>query len=82
VDNPDVFRSLNERIAETAPARLELVCECDAEQCTERLVITPVEFHEVRRHNGWYVVRPGHEHDGHVVERAQSFVVVTTAASG
>ena len=80
VVNQEVFRSLNERIAAVAPARLELVCECSAEECTEPLRITPVEFSEVRRHDGWYIVRPGHEvvDDDQVVERQPAFWVVTT----
>ena len=83
-DNTTIFRSLNERIAAQEPPRLELVCECAAEGCTERLSITQVEFSEVRRHRGWFVIRPGHELEGadHVVERQSAFWVVTTAAGG
>jgi hypothetical protein len=57
---------------------LEIVCECGVETCTERVVITHVEFYEVRRHHGWYVVRPGHslpDVDRVVVEQP-AFVVV------
>ena len=83
-DNAETFRSLNERIFARAPRGLELVCECTSERCTERVVITSVEFSEVRRHDGWYVVRPGHELAGadDVVERQPAFWVVTTAAGG
>ena len=83
-DNPTVFRSLNERIAAQEPPTLELVCECAAESCTERLTITHVEFSEVRRHRGWFVIRPGHDLDGadRVVERQPAFWVVTTADGG
>jgi hypothetical protein len=78
VENPEVFRSLNERIAALHRAGLEIVCECGLETCTERVVITHVEFYEVRRHLGWYVVRPGHslaDVDRLIVEQP-SFLVV------
>jgi hypothetical protein len=81
LDIPQVFRTLNERIASRERTRLEIVCECAQEACTERLVITPVEFHEVRRHRGWYVVHPGHERDAHVIEAQPSFVVVEKLAA-
>ena len=82
-ENQHVFRTLNERIAAREPRRLEILCECQRELCTEAVRITPVEFHEVRRHRGWYVVRPGHDLDeAEVVDRQQSFWVVTTAAGG
>ena len=76
--NPEVFRSLNERIAAQETTKLEIVCECTAEACTERVVITHVEFHEVRRHRGWYIMRPGHALPGgdRVVEEQPAFVVV------
>jgi hypothetical protein len=76
--NPEVFRSLNERIAAREGTKLEIICECTAEACTERVVITHVEFLEVRRHRGWYIVRPGHalpEVDRVIVEQL-AFVVV------
>ena len=76
-----VFRTLNERIAAQEKARLEIVCECTEEACTERLLITPVEFHEVQRHRGWYVVHPGHEPEARVIEAQPTFVVVEKLAA-
>ena len=81
-DNAEVFRGLNERIATFERSRLEIVCECAVENCTEPVLITPVEFHEVRRHRGWYVVRPGHERHERVIEEQPSFLVVETLTSG
>ena len=81
IDNAQVFRTLNERIAAQESARLELVCECSEEACTERVVITPVEFHEVCRHHGWYVVHPGHEQHERVIEAQPSFLVVERLAA-
>jgi hypothetical protein len=81
VDNAQVFRNLNERIAAQERARLEIVCECAEEACTERVVITPVEFYEVRRHRGWYVVRPGHQRHERVVEAQPMFLVVEKLAA-
>jgi len=81
VDNTQVFRSLNERIAARELRRLEIVCECAEERCTELVPITPVEFHEVRRHRGWYVVRPGHERHERVIEAQPAFLVVEKLAA-
>jgi len=81
VDNAQVFRSLNERIAERELRRLEIVCECVEEACTELVPITPVEFYEVRRHNGWYVVRPGHQRLERVIVAQPAFLVVEKVAA-
>ena len=81
IDNAQVFRTLNERIAAQERTRLEIVCECAEEACTERVVITPVEFHEVRRHRGWYVVYPGHERQERVIEAQPAFLVVEKLAA-
>ena len=82
LDNPQVFRSLNRRIAAESGPRLEIVCECESEACTERIVITHVEWSEVLRHDGWFVVRPGHQAAApeRVVERQPGFVVVEVPA--
>jgi hypothetical protein len=76
LDNVQVFRTLNERIAAQERSKLEIICECPEETCTERVPITPVEFHEVRRNRGWYVVYPGHERQERVIEKQPAFVVV------
>lgn len=81
IDNAQVFRSLNERIAAQELRRLEIVCECAEEKCTELVLITPVEFHEVRRHSGWYVVRPGHQRQERVIEAQTTFLVVEKLAA-
>ena len=83
LENPHVFRSLNQRIAAEAGPGLELVCECENEACTERIVITHVEWSEVLRHDGWFVVRPGHQAAApeRVVERQPGFVVVEVPGS-
>jgi hypothetical protein len=72
--NAETFRSLNERIAAEAGVGLEIVCECETEACTERVVITPVEFEEVRRRRGCFIVRPGHE-TGYVLQRLEGFTI-------
>jgi hypothetical protein len=82
--NAQVFRSLNERIAAQELRRLEIVCECSEEACTELVPITPVEFYEVRRHDGWYVVRPGHqreERQERVIEAQLAFLVAEKLAA-
>jgi hypothetical protein len=81
VDNAAVFRTLNERIAAQGRAGLEIVCECPEEACTERVVITPVEFYEVRRHRGWYVVHPGHQRQERVIDVQLTFLVIEKLAA-
>jgi hypothetical protein len=60
-DNERIFRSLNERIAAQGGERLELVCECSAEGCTEKIVAARAEYASVREHPQRFLVRPGHE---------------------
>jgi hypothetical protein len=81
IDNAQVFRTLNERIAAQERPRLEIVCECAEEACTERVVITPVEFYEVRRHQGWYVVHPGHQRQERIIDAQPTFLVVEQFAA-
>jgi hypothetical protein len=37
------------------------VCECGDETCFERIVVALDEYQEVRSHDNWFVIRPGHE---------------------
>jgi hypothetical protein len=60
-DNEHIFRSLNERIAAVSGERLEIVCECSAEGCTERIMVGRDEYTAVREHPRRFLVCPGHE---------------------
>jgi hypothetical protein len=60
-----LFRSVNERIAETAERfdshAAEFVCECSDQQCTDRVEATVDEYQEVREDATHFLLRPGHE---------------------
>jgi hypothetical protein len=60
-----LFRSVNERIAESAERFLadtaEFVCECSDQSCTERLEATLDEYEGVRNDATHFLLRPGHE---------------------
>ncbi|MGN6796954.1 MAG: hypothetical protein ACTHKS_02270 [Gaiellaceae bacterium] len=66
--NEAVFRNVNERIkalqhsfavAEREP--LQMICECDRLDCTERVAIGVDVYELVRSHPAQFVVTPGHE---------------------
>jgi hypothetical protein len=77
-DNERVFRSLNERIAASGGERLELICECSNEHCSERMVVTRDEYSTVRADDDTFFVRPGHEIPAIevVVDEDERFLVV------
>jgi hypothetical protein len=65
--NREVFRSVNDRIAEVAAhlwgaAELQtFICECDRMDCTEEIQ-APIEVYDrIRETAGAYLVRAGHE---------------------
>ncbi len=66
--NEVLFRSINERIRELAgrfaddPADpVSFICECSDETCVERVIMTTVQYDEVRALPVRFVVIPGHE---------------------
>lgn len=79
-ENEDLFRRVNERVAELSRGLdvLTLVCECADTACSARLTDVPApEYEQVRSHGTRFFVAPGHvradvesvvdEHDGYVV---------------
>ena len=60
-----LFRSVNERIAESAERfdadTAEFVCECSDQACTDRIEATLDEDQHVRTRGTWFLLRPGHE---------------------
>ncbi len=60
-----IFRSVNERIAESAQRFdseiAEFVCECDDRSCTERVETPLEEYERVRAQDDRFAVKPGHE---------------------
>jgi hypothetical protein len=82
-ENEKLFREVNERVApmhrgyEHGPDP-EWVCECGDETCFEKIVVALDEYREVRRHDDWFVVKPGHEKLDveRVVRERTAFLVV------
>jgi len=64
--NQSLFRAANEQIESTnirfgvVAEQVEFVCECAAEDCTERVTLTLEEYERVRRVPTHFVVKPGH----------------------
>jgi hypothetical protein len=65
--NEAIFREVNERVREVskrasrADERVEFLCECGHENCTESLVLTPAEYEDVRSEAAQFALLPGHE---------------------
>ena len=58
--------------------RLPFICECGDETCTQTVMLTLDEYHDVRRHSSRYVIVPGHElgSSEEVVEEETDYSVV------
>jgi hypothetical protein len=65
--NRELFRTVNDRIAEVASKLLvenELqgfICECSSVGCTSQIEVPSAVYGEVRETDGAYLVQPGHE---------------------
>jgi hypothetical protein len=80
-----VFRQVNERIrvvseqlflATTADG-VELLCECDSANCTERILVPLAMFDAICSEASVFVVARGHEASDAVRETYDGFAVVT-----
>jgi hypothetical protein len=66
-ENEAIFRSLNKEISRlnagfTATAgAMQIVCECGARSCTDRIEISPNEYREVREDSALFLIKPGHD---------------------
>ena len=60
-----LFRSVNERIAESAERfdadEADFVCECADQACAERIGVTLAEYEDVRASGDTFLLVPGHE---------------------
>lgn len=82
--NEAVFREVNERIEQLAetfdlkPEPLDLVCECGAADCVERITMTHAEYEQLRSESNQFAVRPGHEQPDieRVLERRRGYHIV------
>ena len=79
--NEVLFREVNERIRELAPANgeAEFLCECGDAACVEPIVMSLGQYEGVRKKGSLFFVRPGHELPDieEVVERVERFTVVS-----
>jgi hypothetical protein len=65
-ENEKLFREVNERVAQMqvgfeTSSDPEWVCECGDETCFEKLRVSVTHYREVREHDDWFLVKPGHE---------------------
>jgi hypothetical protein len=82
--NEALFRSVNEQIEDVnrtfsvVAQTMDIVCECGARDCLQRLVISMDAYERVRRDPTWFVVLPGHVVPAFedVVEGGDGYVVV------
>jgi hypothetical protein len=82
-ENEKLFREVNERVAQMqgglgSDPDPEWICECGDETCFEKLSIPVAEYHEVRGHDDWFMIKPGHEKPEaeRIVEQRRGFVIV------
>jgi hypothetical protein len=65
--NEELFRQVNERIDTISQAvadddaLTEYLCECDRQECYERVKATRGEYESVRAESTHFIVLPGHE---------------------
>ncbi len=81
--NEEIFREVNQRIAEGADQHrvetpLPFHCECLDAVCVEKIEIAPGEFDRIATDPARFVVVSGHQREGieRVAERHPSFLVV------
>ena len=86
---PDVFREVNERIAEVTGRwhwqdEQGFLCECPTADCTEAVWLTRAQYEAIRSTGTRFLAAPGHETaaDCRVVERHERFVVIETFNDG
>jgi hypothetical protein len=82
-ENERLFREVNERVEEVqaefqSGPEPEWVCECGDETCFEKLIVPLGDYHEVRSHDNWFLIKPDHEKLGveRIVRRSERYFVV------
>jgi hypothetical protein len=81
--NEALFREVNERIEDiqrplAADERIDFLCECGNDDCTQPLSLTLAEYEQVRASPKQFAVAPGHEviDVERVIFRSESYEVV------
>ncbi len=83
--NQELFRELNDRIAELAAKwrhhDMGLYCECSTTGCTEMIFVPADEYERTREHSGWFLITPGHEfaESERVVSRRRGYAIIEIA---
>jgi hypothetical protein len=88
-ENEALFRVVNERIEEvnrafaTLTETMDVVCECGAIECTERLLLGVPDYERVRSEPTLFVIVPGHQIEDveDVVEEGDGWMVVQKSKS-
>ena len=80
---PEIFREVNERIAEVTDRwppqdKHGFLCECSAAHCMRSVWLTRAQYDLIRAARTRFLAAPGHEAtgDGRVVEHHGDFVVI------
>jgi hypothetical protein len=83
--NEAMYRAVNreiehvsEELGDGPKDRLEVLCECGEDGCTEVLDLTVSEYDEAHAQRDRFVVVPGHEDERieHIVTRTERYLVV------
>jgi 5-bromo-4-chloroindolyl phosphate hydrolysis protein len=81
--NEALFREVNERIEDVqkplaAEERIDFLCECGNDDCTQPISLTLAEYERIRQDPQHFVVVPGHDvvDVERIVERTDRYAVV------
>jgi|SRR5215204_3164976 len=82
--NEAVFREVNERVEEihqtlgSADGTLDIICECGALTCTERLSVPIAEYERVRSDPTHFLLQFGHEDPTveRMIENHETYIIV------
>ena len=82
IENEKLFREVNERVADMQATFSgpdpEWVCECGDETCFDKVSVPIDDYQQIRAHDDWFLIRPGHEKTDveKVVRQRDGFLVV------
>jgi hypothetical protein len=70
--------SLGEALPNDGAAPFSIICECGDADCTERIVLDPAAYQQIRLQPAQFVVRRGHEipDTEHVIGESSDYLVV------
>jgi hypothetical protein len=81
-ENEKLFREVNERVEQMRDtlqaSEPQWICECGDESCFEKLAVPLDEYHRVRAHDDWFLIKHGHEklEVEKLVDEREEYVVV------